>query len=100
MRLQGKLALVTGGSDGIGLAIAGALIRVGAELCIVGRNSEKLARARSTRNRGQARGVSKSCYRRWHLANIRLCPDIRGTQDIPDNGQIVSRAREHQLKGA
>jgi hypothetical protein len=21
-------------------------------------------------------------------------------QDIPDNGQIVSRAREHQLKGA
>jgi len=46
MRLQGKLALVTGGSDGIGLAIAEALSREGAELCIVGRNPDKLARAR------------------------------------------------------
>jgi NAD(P)-dependent dehydrogenase (short-subunit alcohol dehydrogenase family) len=46
LRLQAKLALVTGGSDGIGLAIAEALLREGAELCIVGRNPDKLARAR------------------------------------------------------
>ena len=37
---------MTGGSDGIGLAIAEALLREGAELCIIGRNPEKLARAR------------------------------------------------------
>src|SRR5262245_6544125 len=43
MRLLGKFALVTGGSDGIGLAMCEAFAREGAELCIVGRNEQKLA---------------------------------------------------------
>lgn len=46
MRLHGKRALVTGGSDGIGLAIAGAFSRESADVLIVGRDGNKLEAAR------------------------------------------------------
>lgn len=46
MRLHGKRALVTGGSDGIGLAIAGAFSCEGADVLIVGRDGNKLEAAR------------------------------------------------------
>jgi NAD(P)-dependent dehydrogenase (short-subunit alcohol dehydrogenase family) len=45
MRLQGKRVLITGGSEGIGLAIGEAFAREGAKLCLVGRSAEKLVRA-------------------------------------------------------
>ena len=40
--LTGKTALVTGGTQGIGLAISKALSRAGATVCVNGRNEEKL----------------------------------------------------------
>ena len=39
--LKGKVALVTGGNGGIGLGLARGLARAGADLVVVGRNSEK-----------------------------------------------------------
>jgi NAD(P)-dependent dehydrogenase (short-subunit alcohol dehydrogenase family) len=44
-RLAGTAALVTGGSSGIGFALARMLIEEGAAVTIVGRNGEKLAAA-------------------------------------------------------
>ena len=43
--LTGKIALITGGSSGIGLAIAEAFIKAGARVIICGTNEEKLANA-------------------------------------------------------
>ncbi len=43
--LQGKRALVTGGSEGIGLAIARKFVEAGATVIITGRNLQKLERA-------------------------------------------------------
>jgi 3-oxoacyl-[acyl-carrier protein] reductase len=45
MNLNGAMALVTGGSSGIGLAIGKALAGAGARVAITGRDEEKLARA-------------------------------------------------------
>lgn len=42
MRLQGKIALVTGGGTGIGAAVAEAFIHEGARVCIAGRRREEL----------------------------------------------------------
>jgi uncharacterized oxidoreductase len=47
MKLDGKLALVTGGSDGIGLEIARHLEAKGASVIVAGRNEERLASART-----------------------------------------------------
>ena len=47
LTLAGRAALITGGSRGLGLAIAGRFARSGAHVAIVGRDEEALSRARA-----------------------------------------------------
>ena len=45
LELSGKNAIITGGSAGIGLACAKALLAEGANVIIIGRNEERLENA-------------------------------------------------------
>jgi NAD(P)-dependent dehydrogenase (short-subunit alcohol dehydrogenase family) len=56
-RLEGKIAVVTGGGSGIGLAIAERFGREGAQVVLVGRRKERLDEA-TARIGGGATGVS------------------------------------------
>jgi 2-deoxy-D-gluconate 3-dehydrogenase len=56
--LQGKVAIVTGGNGGIGLAMAQGLAGAGALIAVVGRNPDKLRAA--VTSLGQHRGQAKA----------------------------------------
>src|SRR5579859_3574565 len=56
LQLKGKKAIVTGGTAGIGLAIARVLIEEGAEVTIPGRSSKKISEAIASLP-GNARGI-------------------------------------------
>jgi 3-oxoacyl-[acyl-carrier protein] reductase len=65
LALRGKVALVTGGSGGIGAAVAAELAREGVDLCLVGRDRAKLD--------GIADSISKTFGTRVavHAGNLR-----------------------------
>lgn len=59
--LQGKVILITGGSRGLGLALARQMVVHGARLVICGRDAESLERARASLTRGGMEVLAIPC---------------------------------------
>jgi NAD(P)-dependent dehydrogenase (short-subunit alcohol dehydrogenase family) len=60
LRLDGRRALVTGGSRGLGLEMARAMGEAGAELVITSRDAEHLAEAQEALNQMSPAGGNNS----------------------------------------
>jgi 3-oxoacyl-[acyl-carrier protein] reductase len=63
---RAKVAIVTGASRGIGLAIAQALVDRGDQVCVTGRNAEPLAEAVESLGKGQAIYVAGKAHDAAH----------------------------------
>ncbi len=96
LRLVGKVAVVTGGSRGIGLAIAGALLSEGCSVLITGRNQETLEGAVSELGRaGRARVLPVECDVRDNEAVARVFARVVkefGRLDILVNNAGISQS--------
>jgi uncharacterized oxidoreductase len=92
MKLYGKRALVTGGSSGIGLAIAEALLAKGAKIVISGRRPGvlKAAAERLKRNGGSFETVAADADTGEEVANEDLVIGAKFT----DFGKRVPMKRE------
>jgi NAD(P)-dependent dehydrogenase (short-subunit alcohol dehydrogenase family) len=92
-RLDGQLALVTGGGTGLGLAISQALVEAGASVVVTGRRKEKLKAA------CQRLGNAAS-YIQHDVTDLTSIPDLvkRIESDIQPLDILVNNAGIHLKK--
>jgi gluconate 5-dehydrogenase len=103
-RLDGRIALVTGSSSGIGFALARALAQAGATVVLNGRNADKLAQAASLL-RGEGLAVRERAFdvtqRSAIDAGIAAIEAEVGAIDVlVNNAGITRRAPFHELASA
>ena len=97
-KLQGKVALITGGYRGIGLSIAKTFLREGCKVIITGRNEKKLLEVCSSFHSKNIKSIV------WDIANLEICEDnfkealpVFGRLDILVNNAGVTTDRLHRL---
>jgi gluconate 5-dehydrogenase len=101
-RLDGRLALVTGSSAGIGLAIARGLAEAGAAVVLNGRDAGKLeAAAGLLRNEGHRVHLSRFDTRDAAAVSAevaRIEAEVGAIEILVNNAGITRRAPFHELK--
>ncbi len=113
MRLKDKIAVITGGNSGIGLAIAKAFVREGGKVAIAGRSASSLHAAQQELGPGHAGGRGRRDARGRHRAAVRGGEgevrarrrggrQRRAQRDGPgrrDRRDVVRHAARHQHQG-
>lgn len=84
--VEGRRVLITGASSGLGLAMAEALCRAGAQVAITGRNEERLREA-------EGRLVAQARARGWPEGNVLASRmDVRDERSVRESVAALSRA--------
>ena len=93
LRLDGKVAIVTGATSGLGLTAAGDLARQGATVCIVGRNPDRTESARARIAGETGRQVEAELADLSVLAEVRsLIERLRGHARPPGRARPQRRS--------
>jgi NAD(P)-dependent dehydrogenase (short-subunit alcohol dehydrogenase family) len=99
MRLQGRKALITGGSRGIGQAIAVAFAREGADVVVTARSADALA---ETISLASAQGVQAAALE-WDVQDVTVAPErlrqaselVGGLDTVVNNAGVLRLAPDH-----
>ena len=92
MRLEGKVALVTGGGTGIGAAVAKRFVEEGAKVVITGRRREKLDQVAGSLPAGSVTVVTGSCCAEEDAGKmVEAALGINGRLDILVNNAAIER---------
>lgn len=94
-RIDGKIAVITGGGSGLGFGIAKIFIEAGAEIIIIGQNEEKLIDAKEA--------LGEQChYKQFNITQLDKIPAL--VSDIENNigpiNILVNCAGTHLKKNA